>query len=940
VYGIFRPIHAGKYGIIHTSSTTKAFSMALIPSFETILLEIHQSLGLERPQSRYISEFSDLGLSLETHQKMAEKLLAEIFSALEMDPQAKHDASYNMLQWAGFHKALELNTWTGNASDKQVLWHLLAYAYVPGMARHLAFWSLDGMQRQQPFDAGMPGGEFWFLPHWDTENNTLQLPVPQVIDWLLDLLDVPSLQRLNTELGRKKIRENGGDDAVVSTLQNWRNDTKPQSSKKIEQHFPDDAALNFAGTFSIDESLTSEAQFQAALALVLGKGLNAKTLRDQIPMTVERLESIVNGGASEKEKQEFVRLIALRYAKPSVQTIRQRLRIARMAQDGYERLLKTLCGDVEATCTDPAQNKLLQLLALFQNIYNLTIAAWQSADTAEEEDAWFEARLAPWDKADLLLSIVPSQKKTAYLTLAERLTRKFMLLEQDSPLEDLVPLGDGGANAEAVVKRRVLSLQQEHEEDLRLMALIDKVRRSSPWRALEAETSYWILSQFAHEKAISPNARSMAIKRMRDVAETPGQAVQAIMLELHFLMNDEPKQWPKDIQRRVQLLLDEAQASQGYEEWKAPLLRLRAKHRLMQNDCKGACKDFKAALEACSERSFGGVRGEIARDGWATEIVVNSFISNNQEVYYRNMLGYNMFPDGMVSFEDAATSCEEFFWSDLYHPYPGFESKKQQMTPKFTAAFQETLGLIFKADFEGLQRWLKQHGGKLQNDKFHDARRDSLLLRWMKMQSDFQKKLPALKMMTPTNMAGEFLKMENGIHNWRKAIGLLIEAWPKQAKIADFKGQTPLMLAADNGDAELTRLLAPLSNVDAQDYEGRTALHSAMSGRSPECVAIVLNRYSEDDKADVEKATKDEGNTALHTAVRFGQLDCVRLIIEEFPGLVSKANIPGQTPLDMAKDILEHLPVWQEFMRNKKNRRTGSKEDFEAIIVLLERKAA
>ena len=911
--------------------------MALISSFENILLEIHQSLGLERPQSRYISKFSDLGLSLEIHQKMAEKLLAEIFSALEMDPQAKDDASDNMLQWAGFHKALELNTWTGNASEKQVLWHLLAYAYIPGLARHLAFWSLAGMQAQQPFDAGMPGGEFWFLPHWDTQKNTLQLPVPQVIDWLLDLLDAPSLQGLNAELGPKDKSPDGKHDDLVRTLKNWRKGSTPKSTKKIELLFDKDVQLNFSGTFPLDENLTNEEQFKTALDLVLQKGLDAKALRNQIPMTVERLEPIVNGNASEEEKQEFVRLIALRYAKPLMQTIRQRLRIARMTQDGYERLLKTLCGEVEATCTDPAQNKLLQLLALFQNIYNLTIAGWQSTDTNthEEEDAWFEARLAPWDKADLLLSIVPSQKETAYLTLAERLTRKFMVLEPDSPLEDLVPLGDGGADAETVVMRRILALKQEHEEDEHLMALIDKVRRSSPWRALEAEPSFWVLSQFAHEKAISPNARGMAIKRMRDLAATPGQTVQTIMLELHFLINGEPNQWPKDIQQRVQLLLNEAQASQGYEEWKAPLLRLRAKHRLMQNDFQGACKDFKVALDACSERSFGGARGEIARDGFATQIAVVGFEPTQQERYYRNMLSYDIFPNGKVSIEDAATLSEEFFWSDLYRPYPGFEREERLTKEMFEKVLGETFGLIEKADWDGLGLWMQRHAKQLRKANFKDSRRDSVLLLWLKMLHTAEKNLPAIKADLPLNLVSPFAQVEQHVLNRRKAVELLIKAWPEQAKITDFKGQTPLMLVADNGDAELTSLLAPLSNVDAQDYEGRAALHSAMSGRSPECVAIVLNRYSEDDKADVAKVTKDEGNTALHTAVRFGQPTCVRLIVEEFHGLASKTNFAGQTPLDMAKDILENLPAWQEWMR-KNNRRTGSKADFEAIIALLE----
>lgn len=914
--------------------------MALLPSFENILLEVHQSLGLERDARKKKFAAQDMGLA--NHVEMARELSHDILKSLDMDPQAVQDAMTNCLEWANFHKKLELKTWTGNASEQQILWHLLAYAYVPWLARRLAFWDLDGQQRGIPFDAGMPGGEFWFLPLWDRVNGTLTLPVPQVIDWLLDLLDAPSLQGLDKVLGKKTVRENP-DSNLVRTLQNWRQGTGPQSAKKIEELFPDDAdaSLKFGGVFLRDESLTLEAQFQAAVALVLRKGLITETLRHQIPMSAKRLEPVLNGNAPEDEKQEFVRLIALRYARPCMHVIRQRLRVARMAQDGYKRLLKTLCGEnIEPGCADPAQNKLLQLIPLFQSIYNLTIGAYQNAGTVEEEDAWFEAHLAPWDKADLLLSIVPSRKETAYLELAQRLTRKFMAINADSPLEDLVALGEPGepgeigemgADAKAVIERRCLSLQQELEEDLRLIGLIEKVRRASPWRALEAEPSYWVLSQFAHEKTVSPNARAMAIKRMRELATTPGQAVGPLVLELSFLLNGEPKQRPKDIQQRVQSSLDEAEAnSQGYEEWKAPLLRLRAKHRLMQNDFKGASKDFKDALAACSERGFGAVRGEIARDGWATAIAVEGFMPWSHEPYYRSMLWFDIFPDGQVSFEDAAMLCEDFFWTDLYHPYPGFEREERLTKDVLETVLGETFGLIEEANWEGLQLWMKRHAKKLRKANFKDARCDSVLLLWLKMLHTAEKNLPAIKADLPLHLVEPFKQVESHILNRRKAIELLIQAWPEQAKIADFKGQTPLMLAADNGNAQLTGLLAPLSDVDAQDHVGRTALHSSVSGRSPECVTIVLER-----KPGVVKVTKDEQNTALHTAVRFGQPESVRLILEYSPSLALQPNISGDTPLKMAKDLLEDLPGWQAHMR-RQNRRTGEKADFEAIIFQLE----
>lgn len=203
------------------------------------------------------------------------------------------------------------------------------------------------------------------------------------------------------------------------------------------------------------------------------------------------------------------------------------------------------------------------------------------------------------------------------------------------------------------------------------------------------------------------------------------------------------------------------------------------------------------------------------------------------------------------------------------------------------------------------------------------------MLRWWKMSDDFQSKLPALRATVQQAMHDDVEKFANHVHNWQHAIELLIEAWPEQAKIADFKGQTPLMLVANKGNAKLTKLLAPLSDVNAQDFIGRTALHSAVCGRSPECVAIVL-----DLNPDVEKVTFDEENTALHTAVRFGVPENVALIVEAFPCRADKANAAGQTPLDMARDLHANWDDWKEFMR-KQNRQIGSKADFEAIIALL-----
>ena len=907
------------------------YIMARIPSFEETLLEVHKSLGLISYASIQKTRFADLEMPLENHAEMGAEILDSIFKALDMDEEAKNDAAGNVMEWANFHKALELNIWTGKASKQQVLWHLLAYSYVPSLARRLAFWSLHGVERQQPMDAGMPGGQFWFIPHWNQEKDRIEQPVPKVIGWLLDLLGQP-LDQISNDLGSEKYRERGANEVVRLNLENWLDGTLPKSAKSIGELFPEGAQLQFEGVFQIDSALTAEEQFQKALDFVRRKNLNAEALWAEIPMTVDRLDPVLNETAPDDEKREFVRFLALRFAQPAMSNIRQRLRVARLTQDGYQRLVKFLCPDVDVACTDPNKNKVLQLIGLFETIYNLTIDAWKNTANEAEENDLFASLLPRLGKADLFLSILPSARETAYLDLAKVLTHRFCRMTEDTPLEDLIPMRkeDGGA----ITTRRLLELKLEFDEDIRLEKLVERIRYASPWRALHAEDSYWVICQIPSRENLPLKVRKMAIQRMRELASTSGQVLSAILLELGYLLNCDPKERPDGVQEKVQALLDEAGASSDYDDWKAPLLRFRAKHRMAQNDFTGACADFRLALDACSERGYGGLRGEIARDGFTVEIAEHGFSpknGKNQKEYYRNMLAFGMFPDGMVSLEDTAVWCENFFWTDLYQPYCGLERKEVPATLQFKSVLTETFGLIENADWDGLAAWMKRHATKFKNKNLKDARRNSVLLQWLKMLNMFEVRLSVFRKMAPPEFSGEVGKVEKHMANWRVAIRLMLETWPEQAKIGDFKGQTPLMLAANHGDVELVRLLVSLSDVDAQDYLGRTPLHAAVAGRSPACVETILAM-----NPDIAKVSEGEANTVAHTAVRFGWSGGLRLILDEFPGLAAVENAAGQTPLAMACEILEYYEEWWTYMQNQKGRQVGTKADFESVVALLE----
>lgn len=885
--------------------------MAYIPSLEETLSQLRQSVGLDRhPQEK---RFSDFELNLENHTDIARHILNEMFAVLNMDEAACKDAYTGLMEWANFQKGLELNIWTGNASQQQVVWHLLVYSYAPALARRLAFWSLANTKiGLPPIDAGMPGGKFWFLPHLDKDTGSLEMPVTQVINWLLDLLGGTSVYSLKNSLGSNAGHEID-EQHVIRTLYNWHKKGVPKSSKKIDKLLSDNARLNFKGTFSKNNALSMNENFNAALDFVKRKHLaDADRLNHEIPMSVDKLEAILGGNATDGDKEAFIEQIAIRYQIPTMRSIRTRLKIARMMQNGYKRLLMLLCPNIAEDCLDPAQNKLLQVIALFGMVYNLTIDATEVADSHEEQDAWFESKLAPWDK-HLLISILPSQFQDGYLLVAERLTRIFMDLEADSPLEDYIPWNTESATR--VIERRLSVIQKQHEEDKQLLNLRRSLRFSSPWRTLTKVNNLWVLGQLSNQSDLSPKIQDMLLKRMRELADTDEQDVSINVIELGYLLNGELTRRPRNIKQRVQQLLDESECSSGYEQWQTPLLRFRAKHHLFQNDLTAAIQDFKSALKACSDRAFGGLRGEIARDGFATELADHGFIPHNQEIYYRNLLAFTELTGEPPSFEDAAVECEEFFWDTLYQPYPDTDKIVAVSKAQLEAIFEETFSLILDADWEGLKAWLHSNAKRFRNKNIKEARRNSVFLSWLKVFNKIEQRLRQ-----------ETQKFEVFLENWRYAMAIFLESWPEQAKIADFKGQTPLMLALDKGDIELTRLLLPLSDVNCQDYKGRSCFHSAVMGGNLQCLELIL--YS--DYIDV-LTTTIEGNTALHMAVRLGKPELVGLILYEFPGLSEVMNNDRQTALTLAKDIYQNYARWQKVMNNE-SRSIGSKSDFSDII--------
>lgn len=891
--------------------------MAIIPTFENFLLELRQSLGMERIQSKKQARLIALEEPWQSHIEFMRTELKAIFDVLEMDPAARRDCEVNLLNFFSHQQGMARHIWTSGASPRQVIWHLAVFSYAPALGRLLANWNLA-----QPFDKGMPGGLFWFLPVLDLETQTVSQPVEHVVRWLLDLLGKP-MDKAKLDVGSpQQDADLDRYDSMERSLYNWLSGKTTPHVATIEEYFPDEAQPDFHGCFVMPEDLSESAPLDAARQFVTRKGLSADALRDQIPMTQPgRIETILAGEAPADEVHELARLLAIRYARPDMRIIRQRLRIARATQDAYRRLVDFLCPGVAYSCADPAQNKVLQLLGVIGYIYNLTVAAWQNCQTEDEEHRWFESQLPPWDKETILLSIVPSRLKTAYREVGEMLTRIFVTLKADDPLPDYVHVTLD--SFEPIIQRKLELITLIAQDAQRTRATLDRIRSSSAWRVLQDVGDFWIVSQVAQEEHLSPKARAAALQRLRELASTPDQVMTAILGELHNLLDAELKARPKDVEQRVTTLLTEAEANEAWSDWKAAVLQYRAKNCLARNDIRGATDYFEKALDATAENSFGSLRGEITRDHLAVMVANGGLVPKKHEKPFRHMLADGGMIEGSAnpSLEDTATAVAEYYWDTLYKPYPGYPVERPVSMKDHKKIFTETFGFIEDADWEGLRGWLKKNRRTLGKKTLSDVRGDSALLAWIKF----------LYMDGLESLSFPRGKVLSHMANRRQAIALLVSEWPEQLNIVDFKRQSAAMFAAQQRDIETLRILLEAgADVNQQDYTGRTVLHSAVTGGSVECLAAVLEH-----QPDRQLVTAEEGNTPLHTAVKMGLPGIVRPLIEYAPEWVQAKNTFGFTPLEFAeKIVMKDLPAFQTLMA-KLGRKVGNQRDYEDCLNLL-----
>lgn len=880
--------------------------MGTLPKIESVLLEINQSLGGNTGYTTVQkNKFATGKISISKQCEMMKTTILSIFEKLGVRSDSFDAIWQSLTNIANAYKGLELKTWTFNADQKQINWMLLTHFLVPGLARFSAFQAI-----QTPFDKGMPGGYFWYLPEVieSDGNKKLILPVSQVIDWLTDLL--------GAEVGKVATHSLDIDiENLKRSLYNWKNGTNTIRYNSICEYFPDGLSLNFEGSFTLDATTSLDEQYNQALTFIKKKGLNAQKLKFELPMSEEFLTDILQGNLNDEEKVRLIECLLDRYSAPSIDVIRQRLIVASTVQDFYHRLVKSLCPNVDKHCVDPFENKVLQLFALYKVVYNLTIEAWRNCRDKGElaEDMWFESHLPEWDKESLFLSILPSRKETGIDELATYLSYSFRINTSDV-LEDV--MGHDTESYAEIAERTVRKLHNFYEEQAKIQELKARMQQSSPWRALQNEHNYWVISSIAQSTDLPIRLKEMAIKRMRELANTPIEKILVVIPELAYYLNGESKNRPKDCKNKVEALIAEAEKTAGYDLWKFAILQYKAKHLLAQNNFDEASKYFRDALEDSFKGSYGLMTGEIARNCLAVAVANQKLITNNHEKYYREMLSGGMIEsDQIPSIEEVARWAHSYFWEDLYKPYPGIKPQQPLSQTLVKPALDKVFPLLEQNNLAELKDWLNSNNALFKSN-LPDVEGNSMLMLMLKLFLKAQK-----------------LMKEKILEVWETLLKEIFEKYPRQLNISDLKGQTPLMMAVEARETLLVeQMLVAGADANVQNYQGMTALHTACKIKSPKVFDTFCTESS-----DWNLRTID-GRLPLHTACWSGNLYAVKKLVALLPKQLWEKDHAGFTPLELVEYLLENPEALQ--MLNEQCRKNGyscgTQQELEIILAVLE----
>lgn len=928
--------------------------MATFPSFDLMLLKVHQGFGcptkFSTSQKRAFIEFRQ---PMDVYVEMKVKIVTEITQALGVEYLDTAEAVLNyLLDMENGYLRVVNNVWTFEADERQILWEVLGWEIVPYLARRVAFASLGKV-----LDGGMPGGRFWYLPGVapGKEDGPLELPVTQVLNWFMDLVGRP-LEQVADDISRSS-SDNDLGESFLRSFNNWRSGRSTPEISKIEQYFNDGVEIRFDNVFELRTGVDALAQYDDAVRYVNRRGLGERELVHEIPMTAEgRIGSVLNGSASDKEKKYFVECVERRYSKPSMKLVRQRLRMARMFQDGYVALLKYLCPGVSPVCLDYGKNKVMQLVDMYRTLANFTNKAWlKKRDEGEDaENAYFESLLMPYDRlgryASIMVSLGPLGEKFTHKGLQER----FKEMRPGDALEDQFALSftdeDDDPRFAKIIERDIRRLDAITGFAKNVSELQDGMRSGSAWRALQSVDRFDVIYSVAETCRDSLKVRKYALDRLNELAVTDDERTRLLVLELSYLLEGDEKKKSVEWRARVEMLLAKVDSLSDLGIWKALLLRLKGLHLVNCNQFDEAFRCFKEAFTETGRAGYGSLRGQLARECFAIQVSNAWLVENNHEIYYRELLrsglyekklsvsaggaGFDPLKGEVPEIQDIARDVYEYFWKEMYRPYVGLQKKGGYGGSD--REFRKLFESVLYDDENAMLEWYKRKPGRV-GERMRDVQGDTPLIGLIKacfggleeggLLDAYGRKLGEMRWVWRSMISAE-------ANRWERLVVRLVRLCKvSDLIVTDFKGQNALMLAVNANRVEIVKaMLEKGVDPDLKDYRGRAALHECVRMGLSDCARLLIDRG-----CSVSLIQDSDGLRPIHMTVVFGHADIAKMIVSKDPHVISNMDELGRTPLEMANFLLDNDDA-RRFSEN--NIRSGggkppSRDDLVAVYDVL-----
>lgn len=244
--------------------------------------------------------------------------------------------------------------------EKEIDWLLLKHFVVPFFAIQM---SQNTSFYNDKIDKGLPGGDFWYLPIFDSNRSRISFPLNKLMRWLIDLHGGSNQNFYFLE--KYKFNEDNEFNISDSTLKDWHDNFVIPKLETIKEF----ASFNFQydGIFVKN----NEDPFKSAIDFIESKSLTIAKLKLEIPNKDNILDRLYSDTLTNEEKERFVLYIEERWNKPTSKQIEWLFTISRVSQKCY----KDLCSHFNVKIQDVSidNNKILQLASHFAFIYNTEI---------------------------------------------------------------------------------------------------------------------------------------------------------------------------------------------------------------------------------------------------------------------------------------------------------------------------------------------------------------------------------------------------------------------------------------------------------------------------------------------------------------------------------------------------------------------------------------